>query len=236
MNHFHKSRMISFVAGLLCLISSLSEANAQFTIDWYKIAGGGGEMSGAEYDLQGTIGQHDASQELTGGTFSLSGGLWTSGDSSGGVFQVVADSVNVTRGTLASGGVTELATSDNNDLTIQRANSDVQSRTEFQVKAISPIVSPVSLEVSLEGAVFARSVVSQTIELFDYQQNQWEVVDTRTARRFTDLTVTIPATGDLSRFVEPVTNFAWSSATLPMIPATLGPNSWPIRPAFMVPM
>ena len=120
----------------------------------------------------------------------------------GDVATVVPDSFSVTRGSYISGGTLELAESDNADVSIQRATSDIQSRTEFEVKAVSPNATPSSLEVALEGAVFARSTVNQTIELFDYAAGVWEQVDTRAATRFTDSTVTVNATGDLSRFVE----------------------------------
>ena len=53
--------------------------------------------------------------------------------------------------------------------------------------------------------MFARVPITQTIELFDYDVGDWEVIDSRTAPRFNDLTVTIELTGDLSRFVEPGT-------------------------------
>ena len=47
-----------------------------YSIDWYKIAGGGGTSSGANYTVTGTIGQHDAGKPMTGGIYSLSGGFW----------------------------------------------------------------------------------------------------------------------------------------------------------------
>jgi hypothetical protein len=118
---------------------------------------------------------------------------------------VYADSFLVTRGQYVAGGLPEIAESDNADLLIRRATSDVQSRTEFEVKAVSPLAIPASMEVTLESAVFARSQVNQTIELYDYVTGAWEQVDTRAASRFTDSTVTVAATGDLSRFVEPGT-------------------------------
>ncbi len=114
----------------------------------------------------------------------------------------IPDSFLVTRGVHVSGGVLELAASDNTDLSIRRATSDTLSRTEFEVKEVSPVASPTSLEVTLEGSVFARTQVNQTIELFDYVANAWEQIDVRAATRFTDSTVTVAATGDLSRFVE----------------------------------
>jgi len=57
-------------------------AHAQsYSISWYKIAGGGGTSAGTNgsivYSLNGTIGQQDASTELSGGTYSLTGGFWS---------------------------------------------------------------------------------------------------------------------------------------------------------------
>jgi hypothetical protein len=118
---------------------------------------------------------------------------------------VYPDSYLVTRGEHVSGGIPELAASDNQDLSLRRLTIDIQSRTEFSVNAISPTATPSSLEVTLEGSVFARSTVNQTIELYDYVAAAWEQVDTRAATRFTDSTVTVAASGDLSRFVQPGT-------------------------------
>ena len=121
---------------------------------------------------------------------------------------VSPDTITTTRGTFNSGGIPEISASDNQDYRISRSNSDIQSRTEFEVKAVSPVAAPTSFEVTLEGAVFARSNVVQTISLFDYVAGSFEVVDTRNANRSPspDSTVTVAATGDLSRFVEPGTN------------------------------
>ncbi len=49
----------------------------QYSIDWYKIAGGGGTSTGGAYSVSGTIGQHDASGAMTGGNYSLTGGFWS---------------------------------------------------------------------------------------------------------------------------------------------------------------
>ncbi len=118
---------------------------------------------------------------------------------------IPADSVVVSHGTQVSGDVDALAESDDADLSIQRAISDIQARTEFEIKAFSPVANPSLLEVTLEGSVFARSPVDQTIELYDYIAGDWELVDTRVATQSVDSTVTVAATGDLSRFVEPDT-------------------------------
>ena len=53
------------------------QANAQsYSIDWYKVSGGGGTSTGGVYSVSGTIGQHDAGGPMTGGNYSLTGGFW----------------------------------------------------------------------------------------------------------------------------------------------------------------
>jgi hypothetical protein len=47
-----------------------------YSIDWYKIAGGGGTSTNSQYSVSGTIGQHDAGGPMTGGNYSLTGGFW----------------------------------------------------------------------------------------------------------------------------------------------------------------
>jgi hypothetical protein len=62
---------------LLMLLTPLLGFAQQYSIDWHKIAGGGGTSSGGQFTLSGTIGQHDASGPMTGGNFSLTGGFWS---------------------------------------------------------------------------------------------------------------------------------------------------------------
>jgi hypothetical protein len=59
---------------LLCTVCSLHAQT--YSIDWYKIAGGGGTSTGAAYQVGGTIGQHDAGETMAGGQYSLTGGFW----------------------------------------------------------------------------------------------------------------------------------------------------------------
>jgi hypothetical protein len=49
----------------------------QYSIDWYKIAGGGGTSTGSVYSVSGTIGQPDAGGAMSGGNFSVTGGFWS---------------------------------------------------------------------------------------------------------------------------------------------------------------
>jgi hypothetical protein len=62
------------------LMPALSQAQT-YSIDWYKVAGGGGSSTGTTgstvYSVSGTIGQQDASTLMTGGSYSLTGGFWS---------------------------------------------------------------------------------------------------------------------------------------------------------------
>lgn len=61
-----------------CLLSVLSfQASGQsYSMDWYKIAGGGGTSTSDVYAVSGTIGQPDASGAMTGGNYTIIGGFW----------------------------------------------------------------------------------------------------------------------------------------------------------------
>jgi len=61
---------------MLLLVASAIHAQ-QYSIDWYKIAGGGGTSTGATCQIIGTIGQPDASGAMTGGNYSSTGGFWS---------------------------------------------------------------------------------------------------------------------------------------------------------------
>ena len=60
---------------MLLVLPTLIFAQA-YTIDWSKVAGGGGISTGSVYSLSGTIGQSDASSLMNGGTYSIAGGFW----------------------------------------------------------------------------------------------------------------------------------------------------------------
>jgi hypothetical protein len=59
------------------LLAALAVHAQQYSMNWYKIAGGGGTSTGATYQVSGTIGQPDASGAMTGGNYSLTGGFWS---------------------------------------------------------------------------------------------------------------------------------------------------------------
>ena len=62
--------------GFLLFLAALSNASAQYSVDWYKVAGGGGTSTGGVYSVSGTIGQPDAGGPMTNGQYSVTGGFW----------------------------------------------------------------------------------------------------------------------------------------------------------------
>ena len=72
------SRTFSLVG--LFLAASVPAGGQSLNISWHTIDGGGGRSTGSNFELVGTIGQHDAgpgSAGMTGGSFNLVGGFWT---------------------------------------------------------------------------------------------------------------------------------------------------------------
>ena len=67
-------KKIILLLGLMVPLAGLAQ---QYSIDWYKVSGGGGTSTGGTYSVSGTIGQHDAGGPMTGGNYSLTGGFWS---------------------------------------------------------------------------------------------------------------------------------------------------------------
>jgi len=65
-----------FLFLLLCAGLPAALQAQSYSIDWFKVSGGGGTSTGGVYSVSGTIGQHDAGGPLTGGNYSLTGGFW----------------------------------------------------------------------------------------------------------------------------------------------------------------
>jgi hypothetical protein len=65
------------LAAAFLLITMFGAQGQSYSIDWFKIAGGGGTSSGGTYQVSGTVGQPDASVAMTGGPFSVTGGFWS---------------------------------------------------------------------------------------------------------------------------------------------------------------
>ena len=73
-----KIKMKKIVITLLIGLSFIgfAQTGGNFAVEKSAIAAGGGVANGGDFNLNGTIGQHDANQASTGGDFNLSGGFW----------------------------------------------------------------------------------------------------------------------------------------------------------------
>ncbi|MCF6287753.1 MAG: hypothetical protein L3J53_00765 [Proteobacteria bacterium] len=70
------SIVIKHLALLFLLGTAFSQAFAQYEMKKHTINSGGANMTGGNYELKSSIGQADASNTLSGGSFSLNGGFW----------------------------------------------------------------------------------------------------------------------------------------------------------------
>jgi hypothetical protein len=68
-----KKIILAAITFSLLVCAALAQS---YSINWYKVAGGGGISTNGNYAISGTIGQHDAGGPMTGGNYSLTGGFW----------------------------------------------------------------------------------------------------------------------------------------------------------------
>lgn len=64
---------------LCTVVTAIAAINAvaqNYSIDWHKVAGGGGTSTNGQYTVSGTIGQHDTGVS-TGGNYTVTGGFWS---------------------------------------------------------------------------------------------------------------------------------------------------------------
>lgn len=73
-----RRRTIVIVLIVLTLSSAVvfAQTGGGYDLSWSTVDGGGGTSSGGSFSLSGTVGQPDASQAMTGGTYTLQGGFW----------------------------------------------------------------------------------------------------------------------------------------------------------------
>ena len=64
-------------AATLLTTAARAQSGGGYDLSWWTIDGGGITFAtGGTFNLGGTVGQPDASNALTGGAFSLTGGFW----------------------------------------------------------------------------------------------------------------------------------------------------------------
>ncbi len=66
--------------GMMLITSvSFAQSGGDFLIKKSSIDAGGGVSDGGSFKVIGSIGQADATSQIAGGSFKLSGGFWSSG-------------------------------------------------------------------------------------------------------------------------------------------------------------
>lgn len=119
------------------------------------------------------------------------------------------DGFEVIRGSLLSGGLSDLFSSDNMRLDVQQRPPLLASDPSVQVvlNGTAPTGSAAGLFFRLEtnSNGFPSIAVRQRIELRDFQANAWEIVDERNAT-VSDSIVDVSITSNASRFIQAGTN------------------------------
>lgn len=72
-----KINKIHLVVFVILILSLGSFGFSAYEMNWQTIDSGGGKSAGGNYEISGTIAQPDAGAEMTGGTYSLTGGFWS---------------------------------------------------------------------------------------------------------------------------------------------------------------
>lgn len=119
-----------------------------------------------------------------------------------GPVNVPPTSLDISPGTLVSGGIAEVTTSDNSRLhaKVNPASEETGYTVQMNIEATSAVASPSSFQFTLETVVEVDGI-SQYIELFDWINSNWVRISDVNASSSGDTSVTASASGTLSRFV-----------------------------------
>ena len=75
--HIQVNRKSALMLALALIASAVSAEAQSYSIDWHKVAGGGGQSVGGSYQINGTIGQPEANGVMSGGNYTMTGGFWS---------------------------------------------------------------------------------------------------------------------------------------------------------------
>ncbi len=118
--------------------------------------------------------------------------------------ELVAEAFQMISGTNSSGTIENADSSDDQYLCFRAGRIQLQgisARMEFETTA--PTIEPDAIEFVLEAKVNQQGNIRQQIEVFNFQTNAYELIDTRMASNQVDGVVTKTLTGDPSRFINP---------------------------------
>lgn len=170
-----------------------------FKTGWYDTFVGGDEI--------GFDGAWSTYPFFPSGTVIISdidGGLFIFDCSEALTRTTIPSAFNLTVGAVQSGGAGQFAVSDNQYLTLGMGGNSNTSRSfiQFDVSATAFDFSPNKISVQLESKA-NTSGYNQVIELFNWSTGEYEVIDDAPIQ--TEQNIEVSPTGDMSRFVNPVT-------------------------------
>ena len=110
---------------------------------------------------------------------------------------------NIVRGNHISGGLTDIKYSDDSYLVVEPGitTNDEEPPVWLKVIGTSTTSTPSELKFTLESYVTVTGEISQTIELYNYDTENYEIVDSRQAST-SDEVVQVVITDDISSFID----------------------------------
>jgi hypothetical protein len=118
---------------------------------------------------------------------------------------VTVDDVDVLRGIHVQGAMSDLDTSNNVRLCYQKGITPPnQPGVQLELTGLLPDDSPSSLKIVIESQTDTNQI-TQKVEMFNFDTNQYEQVDSRNTSVNTDATAQIQLAGDVTRFAQPGT-------------------------------
>lgn len=134
-------------------------------------------------------------------------------------------------GVISGGSVADLGAADNLDLELEpnETGNPFKQKIDMVMQTTSPLEAPVALQLRVEAGMQGGPTgdVIQELHLLNYQTAQFEMVDVRAAAD-ADLSVTAHATGDLNRFVQPLTREMTARLTWKSESFSGTPFSWTV--------
>lgn len=149
-----------------------------YDMNWFTIDGGGEFSFAGDFELHGTIGQHDAGPAMSGGDFSLAGGFWTGAPGDPGFEIATLFDFEIITGSLLAGGLPEMADSDDAWLHTRSwfGNTLIDlHHMEMRILANTTINAPTTIDLTLEAHINDAAGIVQ-VRAFSYTTNQYDFI------------------------------------------------------------
>ena len=149
-----------------------------YDMNWFTIDSGGGISVGDDFEVHGSIGQHDAGPLLTGDDFTLAGGFRAGGAADPGSEIAALFDFQIIEGALLGGGLPELQSSDDSYLHTRSGFGETLidlHHMEMKVLASTTINNPGTIDLTIETRIDDASGFSE-IRLFNWNTRQYIMV------------------------------------------------------------